>query len=494
MVCSCSHHVSRCQKLPLWATSFGTIVGTIGDGRCGRSARDSLRFGSPRCGRGEFGKPFDGLANVEVPRVGVDTHRQLDVGMPHRGLCRSRCGARCRKHRAERRAQRVNVNRPAAVVALRDAGRSHVAVEDEAQPAGNGEQPVGGGKAPLADPLAEFGGQVGAERDRRAGAVLLVRRFEPDAFRAGRQVNAGNGQRAEFIAAKTGVDQGAVDEYPLTPQGEQSLDDFRADVRGALPLPLAAADGAGVVERSVSGHGEQPADFVRGQGAPLPLRVGAFVGFGEFVQVVPGKPAGVPEPVGEPNHGIPVVVPGACPHAVGHGIGEPSFDLVAVDVADGGEAEFGRQPADGAERVRLVAGAHVRGGERLLVGVEVRRDRTGGGAGGVEVRGVENAGGNLFGFLLPLGELLPGVRFVAASGRALDGAAGVILEAGVVGAHFDGHGSRAVVPPSDGCGVQLPATSPAGEPLPVRVGHGGGFWNGSAKCLAEQRAHDCNPR
>jgi len=98
--------------------------------------------------------------------------------MPHRGLCGSRSGAVRREHRSERRSQGVNIDGTAAVVALGDARGFHVTVKDATQPGRHREQQSGRGQIPFANPLAEFRGKIGTEGNRRAGAVLLVLRFE----------------------------------------------------------------------------------------------------------------------------------------------------------------------------------------------------------------------------------------------------------------------------------------------------------------------------
>ena len=86
------------------------------------------------------------------------------------------------------------------------------------------------------------------------------------------------------------------------------------------------------------------------------------------------------------------------------------------------------------------------------------------------------------------------VRFVATSGRTFDGFSGVVAVTGVVGINLDRNSASAVFSLGDGCGMHLPATAPAGGELPALLGDGGGFRNGSVKCLAEQRAHESNPR
>jgi hypothetical protein len=59
--------------------------------------------------------------HVEQLRVGVRVHRQVQRAMSHRGLSRPRRDSALAQVRAERVPQAVNVERPAALVALVDA-------------------------------------------------------------------------------------------------------------------------------------------------------------------------------------------------------------------------------------------------------------------------------------------------------------------------------------------------------------------------------------
>jgi len=71
----------------------------------------------------------DGGGGVEQSRVGVDSHRQPDVGMPHESLRRARCNARPRQPGSEGGSERMNVNRSAASVAFGNSRPFAVGVE-----------------------------------------------------------------------------------------------------------------------------------------------------------------------------------------------------------------------------------------------------------------------------------------------------------------------------------------------------------------------------
>ena len=77
--------------------------------------------------------------HVQQLRVGVGRHGQRDVGVTHRRLSGSRSNAPLAQQCSERMAQSVNVNRPTAFVALRDASRNQISVEDTDQAGRNGE-------------------------------------------------------------------------------------------------------------------------------------------------------------------------------------------------------------------------------------------------------------------------------------------------------------------------------------------------------------------
>ncbi|HXD85754.1 MAG TPA: hypothetical protein VN641_04630 [Urbifossiella sp.] len=384
----------------------------------------------------------------------------------------------------------MHVHGPAAFIPLRDAGSFDVAVKDAAQASWNRKQPVRGAEVLIADPLAEFRSQVGAKWDRRAGAVLFVLRFQTDAFRPRRQIEPGNGQGSQFREPQAGVDVRAVDENALAADAEQPFDHLRAQISGEFPFVLPPANGAGLVEGSADGHNQKPGDFLRSECSTLPLRVGSFVGLRQLVQVVPGEPASIAKPVRKPDNSIPVVVPCAGAHTSRHRIGEPLFNFIAAHTSYRVDAEFSSQPMDGAQSIRLIDVAHARGGKGRFVIVDVWTDGASRGASSFQVGGVEYSGANLFGFAFPAGEFLPGVRFVAASGRALDQFAGVVLEAGVVSADFDRHGSQAADIYGNRRRPPFSTAIPAGERLAVLLDDGGEFRNRAANSFPEERTHD----
>jgi hypothetical protein len=168
-----------------------------------------------------------------------------------------------------------------------------------------------------------------------------------------------------------------------------------------------------VVERAVSGHREQPGDFVGGEGAPLSARVESAVGHRNAGEVVVPNPLRLREPVRERHDALPIVVPGRRAHVPGDRFGEPRLDLVAAQVAERFESEFVAQTADGAVGVRPVHVANFRDDERLQISADVRLDGTEYGAGGVEFASVEDADADRLAFLLPRGEFLPDVRLVS---------------------------------------------------------------------------------
>jgi hypothetical protein len=97
--------------------------------------------------KGEHRERVEGAPHVQQLRVGVDVHRQLNVAVPHGGLRRPGGNPALAKQRPEGVPQGVNVQGPAAVVALvddplaahlhpaGDAGRNQVAIQNLHQPA-----------------------------------------------------------------------------------------------------------------------------------------------------------------------------------------------------------------------------------------------------------------------------------------------------------------------------------------------------------------------
>ena len=118
--------------------------------------------------------------NVEKLRIGVDVRREARVGMPHRGLSRPQGHAPFAQEGAEGCAKCMHVERPAALVALGDAGRSQVAVEDVDQTGRNVEDEGIGGQ-PRRDRLAPAQG-FRLERGELVGEPVLqvFRQVGPD--------------------------------------------------------------------------------------------------------------------------------------------------------------------------------------------------------------------------------------------------------------------------------------------------------------------------
>ena len=73
---------------------------------------------SPSIPERESRQRFHRSGHVQQLRIGVDVHGQVDRGMTHGGLCRSRRHPALAQQRAEGVAKGMNVNRPAAFVRL----------------------------------------------------------------------------------------------------------------------------------------------------------------------------------------------------------------------------------------------------------------------------------------------------------------------------------------------------------------------------------------
>ena len=174
---------------------------------------------------------FHRFAYVEVFRVRVGAHRELKVRVPDRGLGGSRAGSRRREHRGERRAERMKVYRPLAFVPLGDTGCFEVTVENPKEPIGHAQKKRGRGQLLRVDPTSQFFGQVGAERDFRADAVLLILGFELDQLRTGGEIDLGYGQGSEFVQAESGQKQRPVDEDTFPADGFELEDGFRTEFR-----------------------------------------------------------------------------------------------------------------------------------------------------------------------------------------------------------------------------------------------------------------------
>ena len=94
-----------------------------GFGLMSSSACHSHRLGSvlPGHGQREHWQRFNGSVHVEQSRVGVDVRGELGIAVTHRGLSRAERDSRHAQMSPEGCPQSVNVDRPASVVALRDA-------------------------------------------------------------------------------------------------------------------------------------------------------------------------------------------------------------------------------------------------------------------------------------------------------------------------------------------------------------------------------------
>jgi len=133
----------------------------------------------------------EGAGHVKQARIGVDSHRQLEVAVPHGRLCRSRSNPALTQQRAERRSQGVNVEDAPPVVSLGDAGQLQIAVQDADQTGGHdehgriGRQSSGDRLAAfqalgletfqlVGQPLPQVGGEIVPERDGVPFPVLFV--------------------------------------------------------------------------------------------------------------------------------------------------------------------------------------------------------------------------------------------------------------------------------------------------------------------------------
>ncbi|HZT83462.1 MAG TPA: hypothetical protein VFA26_24745 [Gemmataceae bacterium] len=303
-------------------------------------------------GQGRQG--VEGAAHVEQLRVGVHVHRQVQRRVPHGGLCNPRRHPAFAQVRAESVPQGVNVEGPAAVVALRDAGKAQVAVEDLHQLDGNGEQrglgrqPGGDRGAGLAgfllqpaqlvgEPVAQVRCEVGPEREVVALPALFVPRVQRQEGNRAVEVQLSHGHGSQLAPPKPGQQEGLVDQRPFPAQQLQPLPRGVAHLGDGLALPPAAADGQGVEQRPAAGRVEQPCQFGLVEGAARPAAVGFLIRPGDAGERVDGKPAVLDAPVGEGDGGGKVGVAGPARHPFGGALDKPALDGRRVEV---------RQPAE----------------------------------------------------------------------------------------------------------------------------------------------------
>src|SRR5262249_55222034 len=76
---------------------------------------------------------------VQEAWIGVDGHREVDLAVTHRGLCRSWSNPPLAQHRSKCVPKGVNVKNAVSVIALGDAGHSQISIQNLAQLVWDGE-------------------------------------------------------------------------------------------------------------------------------------------------------------------------------------------------------------------------------------------------------------------------------------------------------------------------------------------------------------------
>jgi hypothetical protein len=186
----------------------------------------------------------------------------------------------------------------------------------------------------LGEPLPEFRGQVGAERESGSLAVLLIGGFEVE--RRGRAIEPelGQRQRRQLPLPQPGQDERLVDQGPLATQAGQVFNGFGSDVCPLFTLVLPAPDQPCLPQRPAGGNRQQPVQFSLRHGPALPAGVGLFVQHRDAGERVAGQPAdgfvGTPIAKGVGDDHLTVPRPGA--HARSGLSEEPLNEPVAVEV------------------------------------------------------------------------------------------------------------------------------------------------------------------
>ncbi|HEV3338729.1 MAG TPA: hypothetical protein VG125_00180 [Pirellulales bacterium] len=179
-----------------------------------------------RAVEGQRRQSVEGAGHVQHLGVGVDVHRQVDLGVPHGGLRRARRNPALGKQTAERVPHGVYVDRPPPFIPLGDAGQLQVAVEHLDQLFRHVKQRSVGRRPRLRyashrqtqrsfkcariataafvvffEPRGQIGGEVASNGQRRAVPILFVGRIEHNARRRASEVKLPNGERSQFAAA-----------------------------------------------------------------------------------------------------------------------------------------------------------------------------------------------------------------------------------------------------------------------------------------------------
>ncbi|HKI36282.1 MAG TPA: hypothetical protein VKA46_30775 [Gemmataceae bacterium] len=448
--------------------------------RSGRLQR--VPFGVPASQRQQRQR-VEGAPHVEQGRVGVHVHGQVDLAVTHRGLSGPRHHPALAEQRPEGVTQGVNVEGPAAVVALRDAGELQVAVENLAElvrhveERGIGRKPGrdrGAGPAGfllqpaklIGEPAAQVRGEVVPQWDVVPLPVLLIGGVEGDERHGVIKAQMCHGEGRQLALAEPGQHQRLVDQRPFPPEPLQTFPHFGAHVGVALALARPLADRQGFEQRPFPGDGEQLDQFGLGHRPALPARVRLLVRLRHGVERVRGQAARLDGPVGERQKGAEVTVASAGSHAGPRLSVEPAFEGFAAQVGEGNERTVGSEPAQLPRSFRAVFLASALGFEICQVGVKVPRERRSLVVPDRGFGGSHDFGAHQFGAALEVGQHLPGGGFVAAAGRNGPHHSGAVAVLGDEVGRFGDDALGAVLPHGKRRGAGLArAILPSGEAL-----------------------------
>jgi hypothetical protein len=284
----------------------------------------------------------------------------------------------------------VNVEGPAPVVALGNAGKAQVPVEDLDQAGRHvedgriGRQPGRDRGAGLAgfllqagqlvgQPGAQVRGEVTPQGDGVALPVLLVGGIEGQVRQGVIEAQVRHGERSQLALAQPGQHERLVRQRPFAAQQRQPFAHFRPQVGVALALAGSLANRPRVEQRPLPGDGQYLDQLGFRHRPPLPPRVGLLVRPRYPPEGICGKPRRFRPhaPVGETDQRFAVGVAVARRHAFGGALGKPALECPLVEVGEPEKAAFAGNPVQPAPGILQVNPADSLSLQVLLESVEM---------------------------------------------------------------------------------------------------------------------------